>query len=49
MPALVLAQSLRGYRGLVRDLGGSPNRLLRKAGIEPEALDQLTTFISFEN
>jgi AraC-like DNA-binding protein len=47
--AMVLAQSLRGYRELVTDLGGSPSRLLRKAGIEPAAIDRLTAFISFEN
>jgi AraC-like DNA-binding protein len=29
-------------------LGGNATRLLRKAGIDPAALDQLTTFISFE-
>jgi AraC-like DNA-binding protein len=47
--AMVRTQSLRGYRELVNDLGGNPNRLLRKAGIEPVALDQLTAFIGFEN
>jgi AraC-like DNA-binding protein len=46
---MVRAQSLRGYRELVNDLGGSPNRLLRHAGIEPTAPDQLTAFISFES
>jgi len=45
---MVRAQSLRGYRELVRDLGGDPSRLLRKAGIEPGALNQLTAFIRFE-
>jgi AraC-like DNA-binding protein len=48
MTAMVQAQSLRGYRELVGDLGGNPTRLLRKAGIDPAALDQLTAFISFE-
>ena len=48
MTAMVQAQSLRGYRELVRDLGGNPSRLLRRAGVDPAALDQLTTFISFE-
>jgi AraC-like DNA-binding protein len=47
MMAMVRAQSLRGYRELVRDLGGNPTRLLRKADIDPSALDQLTGFISF--
>jgi hypothetical protein len=28
--AMVQAQSLRGYRELVNDLGGNPTRLLRK-------------------
>jgi AraC-like DNA-binding protein len=46
--AMVQAQSLRGYRELVADLGGHPTRLLKKAGIDPAALDQLTAFISFE-
>lgn len=46
---MVQAQSLRGYRELVSDLGGNPTRLLRKAGIQPSALNQLTAFISFES
>jgi AraC-like DNA-binding protein len=49
MDAMVQAQSLRGYRELVNDLGGRPTRLLHKAGIDPAALDQLTAFITFEN
>jgi AraC-like DNA-binding protein len=48
MAAMVQAQSLRGYRELVGDLGGSATRLLRKSGVDPAALDQLTAFISFE-
>jgi AraC-like DNA-binding protein len=47
--AMVQAQSLRGYRELVTDLGGNPTRLLRKAGIEPAAINRLTAFISFES
>jgi AraC-like DNA-binding protein len=46
--AMVQAQSLRGYRELVGDLGGNPTRLLRQAGIDPVALSRLTAFISFE-
>jgi AraC-like DNA-binding protein len=46
--AMVRAQALRGYPELVRDLGGSPNRLLRKSDIDPAAINQLTAFISFE-
>ena len=49
MTAMVRAQSLRGYRELVNDLGGNPNRLLRKAGVDPGAPDHLTDFISFES
>jgi Arabinose-binding domain of AraC transcription regulator, N-term len=49
MTAMVRAQSLRGYRELVKDLGGNSTRLIRKAGIEPAALGQLTAFISFES
>ena len=49
MTAMVQAQSLWGYWELVTDLGGNPTRLLRKAGSEPAALDQLTAFISFES
>ncbi len=49
MPAMVQAQSLRGYRELVTDLGGTPSRLLRKSGIEPAAINRLTAFISFES
>ena len=45
---MVRVQALRGYPELVRDLGGRPNRLLGKAGIEPAAINQLTAFISFE-
>ncbi len=48
MAAMVQAQSLRGYRELVGDLGGNPTRLLRQAGIDPAALSRLTAFISFE-
>ncbi len=48
MAAMVQAQSLRGYRELVGDLGGNPSRLLRQAGIDPAALSRLTAFISFE-
>jgi AraC-like DNA-binding protein len=46
---MVQAQSLRGYRELVHDLGGSPSRLLGKAGIKPADLNQLAAFISFES
>ena len=49
MSAMVQAQSLRGYRELVNDLDGNPTRLLRKAGIDPAALNQLTAFVSFES
>jgi AraC-like DNA-binding protein len=45
---MVRAQSLRGYRDLVVDLGGDPDQLLHDAGLDPSALDQLTAFISFE-
>ena len=31
MSDMVQAQSLRGYRELVTDLGGNPTRLLRKS------------------
>jgi hypothetical protein len=48
MTAMVQAQSLRGCRELVGDLGGNPTRLLRKSGIDPAALNQLSAFISFE-
>jgi AraC-like DNA-binding protein len=48
MPSLVRAQSLRGYHELVADLGGDPDRLLRAAGVDPAALNQLTAFIGFE-
>jgi AraC-like DNA-binding protein len=45
---MVQAQSLRGYRELVGDLGGNPTRLLRQARIDPADLERLTAFISFE-
>ncbi len=48
MTAMVRAQALRGYPELVRDLGGRPNRLLRKACVDPAAINQLTAFICFE-
>jgi AraC-like DNA-binding protein len=46
---MVHAQSLRGYRELVNELGGDAVALLSEAGIDPSSLDQLTTFIPFEN
>jgi AraC-like DNA-binding protein len=49
MAEAVRAQSLRGYRELVTDLGGKPTILLRKAGIEPGVLNQLAGLISFES
>jgi AraC-like DNA-binding protein len=49
MTAKIRAASLRGYRQLVSDLGGNSARLLRKVGVNPAALDQLTAFIDFEN
>ena len=48
MAGMVQAQSLRGYRELVSDLGGNPTRLLRKAGVDPSTLNQLTAFIGFD-
>jgi AraC-like DNA-binding protein len=48
MPVLVRAQALRGYRELVTDLGGNPDRLLRDGRIDPAALNQFATFIGFE-
>jgi AraC-like DNA-binding protein len=47
MTAMVRAQAIRGYRELVTELGGNPNRLLRKAGVKASALDQPSAFISF--
>lgn len=47
MAAMVQAQSLQGYRELVSDLGGNPTPLLRRAGVNPAALNRLTDFISF--
>jgi hypothetical protein len=46
--AMVRAQSGARLSELVRDPGGKPNQLLRKAGIDPAALNQLTAFVSFE-
>jgi AraC-like DNA-binding protein len=48
MMAMVRAQAVRGYRELVKDLGGNPTPLLRKAGINPASLNQLAAFVSFE-
>jgi AraC-like DNA-binding protein len=45
---MVQVQSLRGFRELVADLGGEPTRLLRRMGVDPSVLDQLTGFITFE-
>jgi hypothetical protein len=45
--ARVRAQAIRRYRLLVDDLGVTPNRFLRKAGINASALDQAPAFISF--
>jgi AraC-like DNA-binding protein len=47
MTAMVRAQAIRGYRQLVSELGGNPNRLLRKAGVKASALDQPSAFVSF--
>ncbi len=49
MTAMVQAQSLRGYRELVTDLGGNPFGCYEKSGIEPTALNRLSAFISFES
>jgi AraC-like DNA-binding protein len=49
MVAMVQAQSLRGYRELVGELGGNPNKLLRQVPIDPGDLNRLTAFISFED
>jgi AraC-like DNA-binding protein len=49
VPTLVRAQSLRGYRELVNELGGNAPRLLRNAGIDPTALNQLTALITCES
>jgi AraC-like DNA-binding protein len=46
---MVRTQSLRGYCELVSELRGNPSRLLRKAGIESAALNQLTAFIPFQS
>ena len=47
MAAMVRAQAVRGYRGLVAELGGDPVRLLRAAKIKSTAFDQPASFISF--
>jgi AraC-like DNA-binding protein len=46
---MVRTQSLRGYPELVGDLGGNAGRLLRRSGIDPVDLNQLTAFIGFQN
>src|SRR4051812_34343947 len=47
MPAMVRLQAVRGYRGLVAELGGDSTRLLRTARIEVSAFDQPAAFIGF--
>ena len=47
MVALVRVESVRGYRGLVDELGGDPARLLRAAKIEGAAFDQPGSFVNF--
>jgi AraC-like DNA-binding protein len=49
MAAMVRAQSLRGYRELVSELGGDANRLLRRERISPAALNEHTACITFES
>lgn len=49
MAGMVRAQSLRGYRELVADLGGDSARLLRDIGIRPSTLNELTALISFDD
>jgi hypothetical protein len=44
---MFLAQSLRGYRELVGDLGGNPTRLKARQ-IQPVPTNRLTAFMSFE-
>jgi hypothetical protein len=46
MSAMVRAQAVRGYRGLVAELGGDPVRLLRAAKIKGTAFDQRASVIS---
>jgi AraC-like DNA-binding protein len=47
MAAMVRAQAVRGYRGLVTELGGDPARLLRAAKIKSAVCDQSAALISF--
>jgi AraC-like DNA-binding protein len=49
MTAMVRTRSLWGYRELVAESGGDANRLLRRAGINPRDLDEITAFITFES
>jgi AraC-like DNA-binding protein len=49
MTAMVRAGGLRGYRELVRTLGGRPDDLLRQFHIAPESLDNEDTLISLRS
>ena len=49
MLGMVRAQSLRGYRELVAELGGDSARLLRDVGMRPAILNEQTALISFED
>lgn len=47
--SLVNVECIRGFRGLVTDLGGDPDALLGRARIRPEALADSRNFIAFES
>lgn len=44
---LLRVEGLRGYRELVAELRGDPDRLLVSAGIDPAALDSPENFVSY--
>ncbi|TNM46133.1 AraC family transcriptional regulator [Nocardioides albidus] len=47
MRELVRATSLTGYRELTRSLGGDPDALLRRFGIDPEVAGDIDAFVDF--
>lgn len=47
MSEIVRAEALRGFRELVRELGGDGDALLRASGIDPASIEDIDAYISF--
>ena len=49
LDGVVRCEALRLYSQTVAELGGDPTALLRRAHIEPSALDQINSVISYRS